>query len=76
MLTTLFDALREERPELLVLARERLLPVLVACREPLSVEELVWATGAAQAKHVRMMLLVHGFLIGACPTCPAYAADH
>lgn len=43
VMDTLCDALREEAPELLELLRQRLLPVLVASREPLTVAELAWA---------------------------------
>ncbi|KAJ9533508.1 hypothetical protein QJQ45_026544 [Haematococcus lacustris] len=38
-------ALQAERPDLLDLLRTHLLPVLVACLEPLTVQELAWATG-------------------------------
>ncbi|KAJ9527086.1 hypothetical protein QJQ45_025204 [Haematococcus lacustris] len=45
VLSTLEEALQTERPDLLELLRTRLLPVLVACLEPLTVQELAWATG-------------------------------
>ena len=57
VLASLYAALQEERPELLALARGRLLPMLVACREPLTVAELVWATGAQEAEQVRAYLM-------------------
>ena len=44
ILDTLTGALSAERPDLLPVLRGRLLPVLVASRDALSVEELVWAT--------------------------------
>ncbi|GFH06654.1 WD_REPEATS_REGION domain-containing protein [Haematococcus lacustris] len=44
-LSTLQEALRKERPDLLELLHTRLLPVLVACLEPLTVSELAWAMG-------------------------------
>ena len=46
LLSTLYSALAEERPDLLQIARTRLLPVLVASCEPMTVAELIWATGA------------------------------
>ncbi len=42
----LCGALDKERPDLLALLQGRLLPALVACREPLTVEQLAWACGA------------------------------
>ncbi|KAJ9532431.1 hypothetical protein QJQ45_010545 [Haematococcus lacustris] len=45
VLSTMQKALQAERPDLLDLLRTRLLPVLVACLEPLTVQELAWATG-------------------------------
>jgi hypothetical protein len=43
IMATLTEALRAERPELLELLQSRLLPVLVACKEPLSTTLLAWA---------------------------------
>ena len=46
IMTTLCDALKAERPELLTLLRDKVLPVLVASRNLLSVASLAWACGA------------------------------
>ena len=46
IMTTLCDALRAERPDLLTLLQGRVLPVLVAARDLLSVASLAWACGA------------------------------
>ena len=46
VMKTLTQALQEERPDLMQLLR-RLLPVLVAARDSLTVEELAWATDTA-----------------------------
>ncbi len=45
VLMVLTDALRSERPDLLDLLVKKVLPVLVAVRDPLTVEELEWAVG-------------------------------
>ena len=42
------DALGAERPDLLHLLTDRLLPVLVAALEPLSPHQLAWATGGKE----------------------------
>ena len=47
VMSTLCEALQEERPDLHSLLRDRLLPVLVAARDSLTVEELGWAAGAS-----------------------------
>ena len=44
------DALQEERPDLLALMRQNLLPVLVAAYVPLTVEQLVVITGSKESK--------------------------
>lgn len=47
ILDTLVAALMADGcTDLLEVLQQRLLPVLAVCRESLSVEELVWATGA------------------------------
>ena len=40
VMKTLYEALQAERPDMLLLLRERLLPVLVAARDSLTVEQL------------------------------------
>ena len=55
MLQTLKDALvagRKEHPGLETLLFGRVLPVLVASRELLTVEELVWAVGESDVERV------------------------
>ncbi len=46
VLSTLCDALKAEAPELLTLLTAKLLPVLVASKAPMTLEELAWATDA------------------------------
>lgn len=54
----LHQALRKDRrKDLLDLLTQRVLPVLVVAKDPMTVEELVWATGgkadqASQIKHL------------------------
>ncbi|GFH09203.1 WD_REPEATS_REGION domain-containing protein [Haematococcus lacustris] len=69
VLGTLQKALEAERPDLLELLRTRLLPVLVACLEPLTVQELAWATGC-EADTSKVQQLV-GLLANLFPCRPA-----
>ncbi len=52
VLSQLYEALGAERPLLLALLKDKLLPVLCAFYEPPTLEELAWATGA-EAEEVR-----------------------
>ncbi|GFH17743.1 WD_REPEATS_REGION domain-containing protein, partial [Haematococcus lacustris] len=72
VLSTLEEALQTERPDLLELLRTRLLPVLVACLEPLTVQELAWATGC-EADTGKVQQLV-GLLANLFP-CRAGGSD-
>ncbi|GFH09405.1 WD_REPEATS_REGION domain-containing protein [Haematococcus lacustris] len=72
VLSTLEEALQTERPDLLELLRTRLLPVLVACLEPLTVQELAWATGC-EADSGKVQQLV-GLLANLFP-CRAGGSD-
>lgn len=47
VMDTLCDALRQEAPHLLELLQRKLLPVLVAVREPLTARELAWVVGGS-----------------------------
>ncbi|KAL6756673.1 WD40-repeat-containing domain protein [Haematococcus lacustris] len=69
VLSTLQKALEAERPDLLELLHTRLLPVLVACLEPLTVPELAWATGC-EADTSKVQQLV-GLLANLFPCRPA-----
>ncbi|KAL6756674.1 hypothetical protein V8C86DRAFT_3136436 [Haematococcus lacustris] len=69
VLSTLQKALEAERPDLLELLHTRLLPVLVACLEPLTVQELAWATGC-EADTSKVQQLV-GLLANLFPCRPA-----
>ena len=46
VMTTLCEALQEERPDMLSLLQGRLLPILVASSDVLTVDQLVWAVGS------------------------------
>ena len=50
VLGVLHAALSHDRPKLLALLRTRVLPVLVAAFEPLTVAQLVWATCAPETQ--------------------------
>ena len=64
---TLTTALAAERPDLLRLLRERVLPVLATSRELLTVQELVWAAGGDANEEQASVLgyRVHHYLCGA-----------
>ncbi|KAJ9532875.1 hypothetical protein QJQ45_010968 [Haematococcus lacustris] len=69
VLSTLQEALEAEQPDLLELLRTCLLPVLVACLEPLTVPELAWATGCgADTSKVQQLV---GLLANLFPCRPA-----
>jgi hypothetical protein len=51
VMDTLCDALRQEAPDMLDLLLQRLLPVLVAVQEPLTVKELAWAAAGDLPGH-------------------------
>ena len=46
VMTTLCEALQAERPDMLLLLQGRLLPILVASSDVLTVDQLVWAVGS------------------------------
>ena len=46
VMATLCEALQEERPDMLLLLQGRLLPILVASSDVLTVDQLVWAVGS------------------------------
>ncbi len=49
-LGTLQQAMQREKPVLLATMRERMLPLLVAAREPLTAGQLAWMAGIAEAE--------------------------
>ena len=73
VMTTLCEALQEERPDMLSLLKARLLPILVASSDTLTVDQLVWAVGLNRVE-VRCFLLaglcecmwLAGWLVCAC----------
>ncbi|GFH22570.1 hypothetical protein HaLaN_20051, partial [Haematococcus lacustris] len=71
VLSTMQEALQAERPDLLELLRTRLLPVLVACLEPLTVQELAWTGCEGDIGKVEQLV---GLLADLFP-CPAGGAD-
>ncbi|KAJ9533544.1 hypothetical protein QJQ45_026602 [Haematococcus lacustris] len=66
VLSTMQKALQAEQPGLLELLRTRLLPVLVACLEPLTVQELAWATGCEADIGKLLVTSHHASILLAC----------
>jgi hypothetical protein len=52
--------MQQEKPALLATMRERVLPLLVAAREPLTAGQLAWLAGVAEAEVEELLQYLAG----------------